>query len=508
MSDALLHARRRVALLDEMRTPYAIDAGARANLVGARGAIHWPEAAVLAKAPLVGLDLEGVRVFARTIDARATARTLDRLGGDWNCTAPLLDPAGLVVGGIWQQTGGDVFLPFDPDQARNALLHEEYLEVTVGRAHRRLREGAHRAYYRMRSAIPRKLQLAMRRRYLVAQNRLEFPAWPVETALHGLDALVLALVEEVAGEPLPWVAPWPDPYGWAFVLTHDIEGPDGYERLDAVLEREAERGLRSACFFVPERGYEVDFARLEDLRGRGFEVGLHGLRHDGRDLAEGDFEERLPAMRSFAAAWGAVGFRSPATHRDRDRLARLGVSYDSTYSDVARFEPQPGGSCSWLPYFLGPLVELPITMPMDHLVFDLFGHQSDELWATKGAALRENGGMALLLTHPDYLLDDDRLDVYSTFLDRWADDNTAWRALPRDVAAWWRERADCRLERDGSTWRAVGAAASRARVMLGSPSRPTGVASLEERSPASSACAAAGLIGWIQVATEVGSSFS
>jgi hypothetical protein len=49
--------------------------------------------------------------------------------------------------------------------------------------------------------------------------------------------------------------------------------------------------------------------------------------------------------------------------------------------------------------------------------------------------------MALVLTHPDYLLPGSRaLAAYERLLDRYAADATAWHALPRDVAAWWRER--------------------------------------------------------------------
>jgi hypothetical protein len=50
-------------------------------------------------------------------------------------------------------------------------------------------------------------------------------------------------------------------------------------------------------------------------------------------------------------------------------MASLPFEYDSSYPDTDPFEPQPGGCCSWLPYFNGPLVELPITLPQDHTLF-------------------------------------------------------------------------------------------------------------------------------------------
>jgi hypothetical protein len=50
--------------------------------------------------------------------------------------------------------------------------------------------------------------------------------------------------------------------------------------------------------------------------------------------------------------------------------------------------------------------------------------------------------MALMLTHPDYLPEGGlAFRAYERVLARYADDTTAWKALPRDVAAWWRRRS-------------------------------------------------------------------
>src|SRR5207249_13169 len=152
---------------------------------------------------------------------------------------------------------------------------------------------------------------------------------------------LLGFVDEIAGERVPRLAAWPEGRQWALVLTHDVEMTPGYEYLDSVLEVEREAGLRSACFFVPERDYRVDEVRLRELTANGFEVGVHGLRHDGRDLTAGVFERRLPAMRHYAARWQAVGFRSPATQRHWELMQRLAFDYDTSYPDVARYEPQP-----------------------------------------------------------------------------------------------------------------------------------------------------------------------
>jgi hypothetical protein len=71
--------------------------------------------------------------------------------------------------------------------------------------------------------------------------------------------------------------------------------------------------------------------------------------------------------------------------------------------------------------------------------------------------------MALMLTHPDYVTPD-RLAAYGRFLQHYREDESAWRALPREVSAWWRARSVSRLERDGEQWRVQGPAAERGRV--------------------------------------------
>ncbi|MDP9226832.1 MAG: hypothetical protein M3P18_23915, partial [Actinomycetota bacterium] len=85
----------------------------------------------------------------------------------------------------------------------------------------------------------------------------------------------------------------------------------------------------------------------------------------------------------------------------------------------------------------------------------------------KAAFLRERGGMALLLTHPDYMLDDWRLAVYEELLDAQAGAATTWHALPREVSSWWRRRAASTIERVDGVWRVVGPAAEDARIEWG-----------------------------------------
>jgi hypothetical protein len=184
-----------------------------------------------------------------------------------------------------------------------------------------VRRGAKHAYYALRPLMPRPVQIALRRRLAAVQQRSAFPRWPAEPALHDLYDLLFGLLAEVAGEPLPRIAAWPDGRSWALVLTHDVETAAGHGNVAPLRERELRHGVRSAWNFVPLR-YAVDDALVADLLADGFEVGVHGLHHDGRDIAPQALERRLPQMRSYAARWHATGFRSPALGHDAEPRLR------------------------------------------------------------------------------------------------------------------------------------------------------------------------------------------
>ena len=229
-----------------------------------------------------------------------------------------------------------------------------------------------------------------------------FPRWPLETSLHDFYTWLFELIAGLTGTPVPYLDVWPDQRSWAMVLTHDVETAAGQQQVETLRGLERARGLRSSWNFVGER-YEVDAGLVRALQEEGCEVGVHGLRHDGRDLASRRLmERRLPAMRQYAGQWGAVGFRSPGTQRHWDLMPRLGFEYDSSYSDTDPYEPQPGGCCTYLPYFNRDMVELPITMPQDHTLFAILQQPDGRTVGAQGqdaAGARRDGAGA----HPSRL---------------------------------------------------------------------------------------------------------
>jgi hypothetical protein len=404
-----------------------------------------------------------IPIFAAVLNDGTASDWLDESPGRWTQRMPLLDARGRRVASIWQdEESGSVFLPFDPSEAIEAYWSESY--KLIGSATKtRMRELAGRAYYGVRPMIPRRVQIGLRRVASRLQARATFPRWPLETGLHDLYEFLFGLLGEVGQEPVPWIAPWPNGYSWALVLTHDVETQRGYEQLDLLREVEVASGRRSSWNFVPGR-YAVDDEVVRRLTDDGFEVGVHGLYHDGRDVTPPFVAERRPAMAAAAARWRAKGFRSPATRRVWDVMPTLGFDYDSSYPDTDPFEPDGGGCCTWLPFFNRDLVELPITLPQDHTVFTILRRSDESLWLEKTDQLRRRGGLALLITHPDYMLDEPPREAYRRFLDALSSDKTAWSALPGEVSSWWRRRAASHLERVDGRWRIVGPAAGEGRI--------------------------------------------
>ena len=474
------------AFFDYFRVPYEITAqtspdGALAGAIGRlqarngpnRRSLMWLRSDAPGDAPLRSrlgrYQLEGFNVVGHVM-REVPASLLQRMGSGWRATQPILDTDGRVVSSIWTDQNGSVFLPFDPGEVMQCLWSERY--TTVGRAAltRRARSAMVRTYYVVRPLLPRPVQMRLRRTLARRQTPPDFPAWPTEHSLHDMYSWLFATATAIAGAPIPWLDLWPDGKSWCFVLTHDVETQVGYHDMPLLRDVERTHGYRSSWNFVPERvpeRYDVADETVRALENEGCEVGLHGLKHDGKDLGSRRLlARRLPAMREYATRWNAVGFRSPATQRDWELMPRLGFDYDTSYTDTDPYEPQPGGCCTYLPFFNKQLVELPITLPQDHTLFSILQHQDGELWIRKARELRDRGGMVLVLAHPDYAHDEPTAEAWRQLLVEFADDTTVWQALPREVASWWRRRASSRLSRDGADWVVRGPAAGEGRVRL------------------------------------------
>jgi hypothetical protein len=136
--------------------------------------------------------------------------------------------------------------------------------------------------------------------------------------------------------------------------------------------------------------------------------------------------------------------------------------------NVAHLEPQRGGCCTVMPYFIGKTLELPLTTAQDYTLFHILGDYSIELWKRQIDLILSANGLVSLLTHPDYLIDEHTLSVYRELLaylsQQLRSRRKLWFALPSEVDSWWRSRSQMTLVRDGQSWRVNGADADRARI--------------------------------------------
>jgi peptidoglycan/xylan/chitin deacetylase (PgdA/CDA1 family) len=241
---------------------------------------------------------------------------------------------------------------------------------------------------------------------------------------------------------------WPEGRRFTSILTHDVESRAGVRNVRRVLEVERRHGFVSSWNFVAE-WYEIEPGLFDHIRAMGGEIGLHAIKHDCKLFSSrASFEADLPAIHRYLEEWGAVGFRSPATHRNADWMPELGCLYDSSFPDTDPFEPQAGGCCSIFPFMLDELVELPITLVQDHTLFEILRADSIDHWTAKADWIVENHGLVNLITHPDYLDTPRRLRMYEEFLEYLAAQEDGWHALPREVATWWRTREGLRLAGD------------------------------------------------------------
>ena len=318
---------------------------------------------------------------------------------------------------------------------------------------------AKQRYYAVKPWLPRRLTLMLRRRYR-RQQEGRFPlAWPIEDRHVRFLYLCAAHLLDQRGLPsAPFVNFWPDGHRYALVLTHDVEQAAGQAHVGMIATWNNILGFRSSFNFVAER-YPIDHGLVKDLRSRGFEVGLHGIAHDGKLFSSRHaFDREAAQINQYIHNWNVAGFRAPMTHRNPEWMQALNVEYDSSFFDTDPYEVMPGGTMSIWPFFLGHFIELPYTLPQDHTLMVILGERTPRLWLDKVAFVAQWRGMALINTHPDYLREPGHLAIYEGFLTAMREQGGYWHALPRSVARWWRQRADFQYTRTPDTWDVSGLA--------------------------------------------------
>src|ERR1019366_3267693 len=195
--------------------------------------------------------------------------------------------------------------------------------------------------------------------------------------------------------------------------------------------------------------YRVPEALRHTLERAGFEIGLHGLEHDGKLYSsKARFARKAARIKEYLRQWDACGFRSPLMQHRLAWLHQLGIEYDCSTFDTDPFEPEPDGVGTVFPFWVPGLngsgyVELPYSLPQDFTLFVVLREPNIDIWKRKLDWVVAHGGMALLTTHPDYMSfegkparDEYPVSHYEEFL-RYARekyDGQFWAATPREVS--------------------------------------------------------------------------
>jgi peptidoglycan/xylan/chitin deacetylase (PgdA/CDA1 family) len=336
-------------------------------------------------------------------------------------------------------------------------LEATFHEALAADMHAAQLSPAFRAYYMLRSLIPLPIrQMLQHMRRVEGSGRWCFP-----------DEFMAALFNQFTAfsGDLSTIHPWPDGADFAFVLTHDVETAEGMKRVAKIADLEQQLGFRSSWNIVPYR-YSIDRGVVADLQSRGFEIGIHGYNHDGKLFtSRAVFDNRVPDINAALKSFHAVGFRAPMVHRNLAWMQSLEIDYDASCFDVDPYQAMPGGVGGVWPFIAGRFIELPYTLPQDHTLFIVLGERDELIWLHKLDYIAKLTGMALVITHPDYLDSSERFGAYRRFLEAARAMPGMWHALAKDVAVWWRQRDQSQLLNDPTDGCSVqGPAAARARA--------------------------------------------
>jgi hypothetical protein len=365
-------------------------------------------------------------------------------------------------------------LPFDvAEVARN--LREERYQAAAGAQVSRLTETAfaRSVYYLLRPMLPVSVRKHLQRIHLNGFEDIAFPTWPVDTTVDSLMSSVMALMLQAGtATEVPFIWFWPEGATGAAIVTHDVETAAGLDFCERLMDLDEVAEIRSSFQLVPEVRYQASRDMFARVRSRGFEANIHDLNHDGRLFNNRDqFHERAFQINRYAREFESRGFRSACMYREQEWFDLLDVAYDMSVPNVAHLEPQRGGCCTVMPYFVGGLVELPLTTVQDYSLFNILSDYSIELWKKQINAILESHGLITVLSHPDYLIEPEACRVYRELLAHLrsvCDALHVWHALPGDVERWWRARAAMKLVRRGASWAIEGEGSGRAQIAYAS----------------------------------------
>jgi hypothetical protein len=368
--------------------------------------------------------------------------------------------------------GGSVSLPFDFEEVVDNLRLELY-PSSAGNERSTVNSLLMAAYYYFRPVMPVGIRKHLQRVRLQGWERIPFPHWPVDRTVNDLFELLMVLsLKSQKEERIPFIWFWPDGASGAAIMTHDVEMARGRDLCSTLMDIDDAYGIKSCFEVVPEQRYDVPQAFLDLITKRGFELAVHDLNHDGRLFKSREyFKERVAKINSYGHKWGVDGFRAAVLYRRQEWFNDLEFSYDMSVPNVAHLDPQRGGCCTVMPYFVGKLLELPVTTTQDYTLFHILRDYNIDLWKTQIELIMEKHGLLSFIVHPDYATTGPERKVYEALLSHLAElrqGRGVWIATPGEVNRWWRQRAGMRIAEGSEGLRIEGEGSERARIAYAS----------------------------------------
>jgi hypothetical protein len=366
---------------------------------------------------------------------------------------------------------GTIHFPFNPDTLIDNLRHERYKQaLTLVADKRMLKHPLIRGgYYAIRELLPVFIRRQLQKIYFSDWQRLPFPTWPVDCTVDSFHCELLRLYIKARGlERAPFIWFWPEGAPSCLIMTHDVETASGVAFTPRLMDLDDRYGLKASFQVIPESRYTFSEEFVSNIRNRGFEFNIHDLNHDGQLFKEhSEFVRRAARINQYAEKYAARGFRSGAMYRNQEWFGAFTFSYDMSVPNVAHLEPMRGGCCTVMPYFVGDLLEIPLTTAQDYTILHILNEETIDLWKVQIDLILRQNGLISFISHPDYLIDRRARNVYETLLGyvkQLIAKNKLWSPLPCELNDWWRARSQMRLTGQGNNWTIEGPQSERARV--------------------------------------------
>jgi len=366
--------------------------------------------------------------------------------------------------------GTTIQLPFDFTEVVENLRLERYRQKMIPEREMFAASGPVRTlYYLARKWLPVSMRRQLQRAYFCDWKKLSFPAWPVDLTVDNLhEEFLRLLIETTSAKKVPFIWFWPEGAPNCLIMTHDVETSAGRDFTSKLMDLDDSYGIKASFQVILEERYKVSDEFVREIRGRGFEFNIHDLNHDGHLYRKRtEFVRRAARVNSYLNRYHTRGFRAGAMYRNQEWYDLFEFSYDMSVPNVAHLEPMRGGCCTIMPYFIGKIIELPLTTVEDYSLFYILRDYSTDLWKRQLALIKEKNGLMSFIVHPDYLIEQRARNVYESLLDylrQMVVREEIWAALPGDVDQWWRARSQMRLVPRGDEWEIIGPEKERARL--------------------------------------------